>query len=188
MNVKDFLAQFVVALTTTAIASLIGFIFKGRLTNLFDNFVNRKNSALGVFFGYVTLIWIVIIPVFLIESLKIESVYKGIILSLYIFVLLIYFRFVVLDTGKYSFSFIKGSLTERTNWIQYFGKPEFVCNVDGIDVAFYSVDVKLDRIVYVPVDIENLDMSKWADVDQKLSNLTLHLDSIDKLKSALGCS
>ncbi len=188
MNVRDLITQLVVALTTTVIASLIGYIFKGRLANLFDNFVNHKNSRFEAFFGYVNFLWIVVVPVSLIESLKIEPVYKGIIFSFYIFTLIIYFRFVVFDTGKYSFSFIKGALTEKSKWLRYTGSLEFICNVDGIDVAFYSVDVKLHRIVYVPVDIENLDMSKWANVDQKLSNLTSHLTSIDKLKSALGCS
>ena len=187
MEWKELLYKIIVALTTMTIASLIGFIFKGRLSKLMSKFVNSKQS-----FWDALLLAYSLASLFLAISLSIAygelpDYIEAAIIFFYSVVLVAFVRIFIFKTGSNSFSYIKATLEERSKWVKFFGNPEFVCNVDGIDVAFYSTDKPFFRIVYVPVDIENLDVSKWIDVDKKISSLSSHLNSIDKLKSALGC-
>ncbi len=168
----------------TIIASLIGYLFKGRFVSMFNNFVNHRNSKVGAFFGYIFIILIIAVPVATIESLNISTSAKVTIFSFYIYALLFYFRYVVINTGETSFTFKKASIKERFFWLKRFGKLEFLCNIDGIAVGFYSAG---GNIYFVPLDVNHIDMDKWTDIETKISPIVDSSESIDDIKSILKC-
>lgn len=122
-----------------------------------------------------------------VEVLEIKQVERIILLFIAFF---FYTLFIVLatrmsiDTSFSSFSYILSRITEKKRWLDEKAKPEFICNVDGINVAFYVLNNHID---YAPVDVDDIDLTVWIKIDKKLSPLVKNVDSIEKLKSALGC-
>ncbi len=187
MNIEELTIK-IIATVIPSVIALIVYLFKGKFADLFSKFVNFKQGFFTALFGMSSIIAFVLIFSFFIAYLDVIKLVKVAVIFLYSIVLILFIRFLVIGTGKYSFTFQEGILTERANWIKFFGNPEFICNINGIDVAFYSTDRPFFNIVYVPVDIDNLNMYKWIEIDEKIRKLIFHVKSIDKLKSALDCS
>ena len=189
MNIKDIITQLVVALTTTAIASLIGYLFKGRFVSMFKRFFNSSEKLvfkLIEFFIPVFLLFYVFFTAFVevLETKQVESIIL-LFISFFFYTLFIVFATrMSIDTSFSSFSYILGEIKEKKRWLDRISKPEFICNVDGISVAFYVLNNHID---YAPVHVDDIDLSVWVKVDKKLFPLVKSVDSIDKLKSALGC-
>ena len=157
---------------------------------MFKNFFNSSGNFFFKFseFSIPILVILLIGYNIFVDVFKVSKTEEHIfiVLILFIYTLLVaVFTRLSIDVGFSSFSYILGKTKEKKHWLDRISKPKLICNVDGINIAFYIIDNHID---YAPVDVDNIDLPVWIKVDEKLSPLVKSIESIENLKSVLGCN